>query len=205
MYEFIAGTLVSRTATSVIVDANGVGYELLAPLGASFASGPGDQVRVFSHLAVREDAQTLYGFPARDARDLFRILLKVRGVGPAMALGVMSGLNAEELARAVADEDLNALTRVKGVGKKTAEQILLDLRDKQNILSAVAGSGPRSGSVPAQTNQGAATPAGNEGDAVSALVSIGYSEKEAGKKVASAVEAVGSDDLEELVRAAMRG
>ena len=141
MYEFIAGTIEARSATSVVIAAAGVGYELLAPLGAPFPA-PGETAKVSVHLVVREDAQTLYGFPSRDDRDLFRILLRVRGVGPSMALGVLSGMSAAEIAGAVARDDLKAFTAIKGVGKKTAEQILLDLRDKSALLASVAGAAP---------------------------------------------------------------
>lgn len=200
MYEFIAGTIEARSATSVVIAAAGVGYELLAPLGAPFPA-PGETAKVSVHLVVREDAQTLYGFPSRDDRDLFRILLRVRGVGPSMALGVLSGMSAAEIAGAVARDDLKAFTAIKGVGKKTAEQILLDLRDKSALLASVAGAAPAA-PVPVEPGEGSAPP--NLADAITALVSIGYSDKEATKKVEAAASDVGTDDLEALVRAAMR-
>ncbi|MEM8714148.1 MAG: Holliday junction branch migration protein RuvA, partial [Planctomycetota bacterium] len=178
----------------------GVGYELLAPLGAAFPA-KGERAKVFAHLVVREDSQTLYGFPRREDRDLFRILLRVRGVGPSMALAILSGLSPDDLTQAVLHEDLKALTRIKGVGKKTAEQILLDLRDKTGLLAAVSGDvKPTS---PAAQPQGEASHP-NVADAVTALVSIGYSEKEAGKAVEKAAKEVGDADLELLVRTAMR-
>ena len=200
MYEFIAGTIEARSATSVVIAAAGVGYELLAPLGAPFPA-PGETAKVSVHLVVREDAQTLYGFPSRDDRDLFRILLRVRGVGPSMALGVLSGMSAAEIAGAVARDDLKAFTAIKGVGKKTAEQILLDLRDKSALLASVAGAAPAA-PMPVEPGEGSAPP--NLADAITALVSIGYSDKEATKKVEAAASDVGTDDLEALVRAAMR-
>lgn len=202
MYDFIRGTVAERTATAVIVDAAGVGFELLAPLGAAFPA-PGEEALVWAHLVVREDAQTLYGFGQRDQRELFRVLLKVRGVGPAMALGILSGLAPEELAAAVTAEDLGAFTKVKGVGKKTAQQILLDLRDKGVLLMELAGG--RTAAAAAAAAEEAPAASSHEADAVLALVSIGYSEKEATKLVEAAAEAVGTDDLEALVRAAMRG
>ncbi len=200
MYDFISGTVADRTGTSIIIDASGVGFELLAPLGAPFPA-LGSPAKVYSHLVVREDAQTLFGFPRREDRDIFRILLRVRGVGPSMALGVMSGLTPEDMVTAVAHEDLKAFTAIKGVGKKTAEQILLDLRDKLSTLAAVAGSTATSTSTAPAADS--SQPA-NAVDAVTALVSIGYSDKEATKKVEAATKEVGTDDLEALVRAAMR-
>lgn len=200
MYEFIAGEVADRTGTAVIIDAGGVGFELVAPLGAAFPA-KGTRAKVFTHLSVREDNQTLYGFPRREDRDLFRILLRVRGVGPSMALAILSGLSPDDLTRAVVQEDLKALTRIKGVGKKTGEQILLDLRDKTALLAAVSGdmavaTTPSAPTTPALSN--------NAADAVTALVSIGYSEKEAAKNVDKALKDVGDEDLEALVRAAMR-
>ena len=199
MYEYIAGEVADRTGTAVIMDAGGVGFELIAPLGAKFPA-KGARAKVYTHLSVREDNQTLFGFPRREDRDLFRILMKVRGVGPSMALGILSGLSPEELTRAVVNEDLKALTRIKGVGKKTGEQILLDLRDKTGLLASVAGDVQAAASVP--TTDPAAS--SNVADAITALVSIGYSDKEAAKSVEKAVKDVGDDDLEALVRAAMR-
>lgn len=199
MYEFIRGEVADRTGTAVIMDAGGVGFELIAPLGAAFPA-KGSSTKVFTHLSVREDNQTLYGFPRREDRDLFRILLRVRGVGPSMALAILSGLTPEELTRAVVSEDLKALTRIKGVGKKTGEQILLDLRDKAGLLAAVAGDVQVAAAAPA-ADPAAST---NVTDAITALVSIGYSEKEAAKSVEKASKDVGEEDLEALVRAAMR-
>lgn len=204
MFEYFRGNVAERTGTSVIVDVGGVGYELLAPLGAPF--GPvGEEARVWAHLVVREDAQTLYGFPRREERELFRVLLRVRGVGPAMALGILSGLSPADLVAAVRDENLKAFTAVKGVGKKTAEQILLDLRDKTILLMELAGTAGAGTSTTEATAPAAETVSSHQSDAVLALQSIGYTEKEAVKKVEAAAEAVGDDDLEALVRAAMRG
>ena len=199
MYEFISGEVADRTGTAVIIDAGGVGFELIAPLGAKFPA-KGSRTKVYVHLSVREDNQTLFGFPRREDRDLFRILLKVRGVGPSMALGILSGLSPEELTRAVVNEDLKALTRIKGVGKKTGEQILLDLRDKTGLLATVAGDVQVAATATSESD----TVSTNMTDAVTALVSIGYSEKEATKSVEKAAKDVGDESLEVLVRAAMR-
>lgn len=200
MYEFISGEVADRSGTAVIIDAGGVGYELIAPLGAAFPA-KGTHAKVYTHLSVREDHQTLYGFPRREDRDLFRILLRVRGVGPSMALGILSGLSADDLTRAVVQEDLKALTRIKGVGKKTGEQILLDLRDKTALLATVSGDMAAAATATTPTEPATSS---NVADAITALVSIGFSEKEAAKSVEKATKDVGDDDLEALVRAAMR-
>lgn len=201
MYEYLHGTIRQRSGTSVVVDVNGVGYDLVVPPTARFAA-VGETATVWTHLVVREDAQMLYGFPRREDRELFRVLLRVRGVGPSMGLGVLAGLSPEDLVAAVVAEDLRAFTKVKGVGKKTAEQILLDLRDKTQLLAATAGVSPGGGAPEAAPAVDAA--AGVLADAEAALVSIGYSDKEAAKAVASAAAEVGEEDLESIVLTAMR-
>jgi len=195
VYEYFEGRVASKTASRLALDVRGVGYDFLIPLGAPFPR-EGD-FKVWAHLAVRDDAHTLYGFPDRKTRDLFRILLRVRGVGPGMALGILSGLPRKELIAAILDEDLAALLRIKGVGKKTAEQILLDLRDKIAELAGGAGfvDAPE---APAPNAAGA-----NVSDAVAALCSVGYTEREAKKLVEKAAQKVDPNDLELLVRAAL--
>jgi Holliday junction DNA helicase RuvA len=146
---------------------------------------------------VREDAHTLYGFDDRGTRDLFRLLLLVRGVGPTVALSLLSGLPREPLIAAVADGDAEALMRIRGIGHKTAHQIVLDLRDKAQELRARAGAALDA----ARAATAAKDP--NVEDAVAALVSIGYSEKEARRSVERALLQVDRKDLERLVRAAL--
>jgi Holliday junction DNA helicase RuvA len=194
MFEYIEGQIVGRTPARLVVDVGGVGYDLAVPLTAQFAEK--GRARVFTHLVVREDSHTLYGFPDRETRELFRTLLLVRGVGPVMALAILSGLPRAELVEAIATNDLKALVRVRGVGKKTAEQILLDLRDKAPALRAEMAGGKPLVAKPADRNVE---------DAVAALTSIGYSEKEARKSVERAAAAVDTQDLEALVRAALGG
>jgi Holliday junction DNA helicase RuvA len=199
VYEYLEGEVQARTATRLIVDVAGVGYELLVPLGMTFPTS--GHARIYTHLTVREDAHTLYGFPDLGRRDLFRVLLSVRGVGPGMALGVLSGLSREELVRAILTEDLAALTRIKGVGKKTGEQILLDLRDK---IAKLAPSEALVG-IPGALPEGGPPSSSNIEDALSALVSVGYTEKDARKQVERAAKHVDPTDLELLIRTALHG
>jgi len=201
MYDFVEGRLASRGATRVVIDVGGVGYEISVPLGSNFEplSGKSDgseRVRVWTHLIVREDSQRLFGFSDPRTREVFRLLLQVRGVGPGMAQAILSTLPGETLLEAVIAEDTLAFTRIKGVGKKTAEQILLDLRDRAPKL--------------VQTDTGVAVPRPTgksqvQADAVRALVSVGFSEKEAEKSVERASKTVDADDLELLVRTALQG
>jgi len=199
VYEYLEGEVRTRTATRLILDVAGVGYELLVPLGMSFPAR--GQARIFTHLTVREDAHILYGFPNLETRDIFRVLLSVRGVGPAMALGILSGLSREDLVRAIVSEDVAALTRIKGVGKKTAAQILLDLRDKvAKLVPAAELAG-----IPGTDAEPGPTHSQNLEDALAALVSVGYSDKDARRQVERAAGRVDPADLELLVRTALHG
>lgn len=198
MYEYLEGELVRQTPTSLVLDVNGVGYFLTIPVGSSFGVSDSRRARVWTHLVVREDAHTLYGFASAEQRDLFRLLLTVRGVGPSAALMLLSGLSAETLVESILVEDVNALTRIKGVGKKTAEQILLDLRGRVTRLA---------GDQPFSDTPASATQARDErvSDAISALLSIGYKEKEAAKLVEKAAKSDETLDVESLVRLALQG
>lgn len=196
MYEFLEGSVFERSAARLILQVGGVAYDLSVPLLAAFT--PGQVVRVWTHFAVREDAHRLFGFPDRVSRDLFRLLLKVKGVGPSLALAVLSGLSSDELAAAIEQGDVKRLTGVKGVGRKTAEQILLDLRDRVGLMQAREAAG--AGDV---ATAGAARV--NIEDVTQALVSIGYSEKDARRNVERASETVDPENIDELLRTALQG
>lgn len=191
MYDYLEGKVELHAATRLVLDVGGVGYELSVPLGSTFSR---PRARVHTHLVVREDAHTLYGFSDQATRDLFRILITVKGVGPRTALGVLSGLPREELVTAIATGDRKRLQTIKGVGTRIVDQILLDLSGKAGSLLATAGTP----AAPGPTLAGGASE-----DAVAALVSIGYADKDARKQVERAAEKVGNADLESLVRAAL--
>jgi Holliday junction DNA helicase RuvA len=195
MYDHLEGRLVSARPGRVVLEVGGVGYDVAVPLSASPVVSAGERLKLWTHLIVREDAHLLFGFLEPEARELFRLLLCVRGVGPASALALLSGLTVDALLQAIAGGDKKALTRVKGIGDKTAAQILLDLKDRAPRASEADGHvlTPRD---PARTRAFA--------DAVRALVSIGFSEKEARKSVEHAARRVDPDDLEALVRAAIQ-
>ncbi|MCH2105904.1 MAG: Holliday junction branch migration protein RuvA [Planctomycetes bacterium] len=192
MYDYLVGTIAERQGTRLVLEVGGVGYDLAVPLGANFEGSEG-AARVWTHFAVREDSQQLYGFSDRPTRDLFRLLLGVRGVGPSMALALLSDLGVDELVQAVLSEQVSALVKVKGVGKKTAQQLLLDLKDSPALRSAGSSASPESAS---------AQPALVE-DAVSALLSIGFTEREARRNIDAALRELKTEDLEALVRAAI--
>jgi Holliday junction DNA helicase RuvA len=193
VFDYIEGQVASRAPARLVLDVGGVGYDLVVPLSSRFpATG---KARSFTHLAVREDAHTLYGFDDRETRDLFRLLLTVKGVGPGVALALLSGLPREPLIEAVAAGDAATLTRIRGIGNKTAQQILLDLKDKAAEIRGKSGA------------RASATPAADPAieDAVAALLSIGYAEKEARASVERASKKVDRHDLEKLVRTALTG
>ena len=166
MISRLTGRLVEKAPPAIVVDVQGVGYELDVPMSTFYQlPATGQEVRLFTHLVVREDAHLLFGFATEAERQVFRQLLKITGIGTRTALALLSGLSVDELYAAVSQQDGVRLTRVPGIGKKTAERLLLELKDK---LSLVPGAAPAIG---------AAAPAGN--DALNALVALGYADKEA--------------------------
>lgn len=194
MYDFLEGQIAGRSAVRLVLDVQGVGYELLVPPGASFPSA--GRLRLWTHLVVREDSHQLYGFRDERSREVFRALLGVTGVGPKVALALLAGLPCDEIVHAIASGDSKPLTRARGVGQRIADQILLDLRGKLAQLTSGA--------------EGSAAPAAARGpahveDAVAALISIGYSDKEARKQVERAAKTTDPADLELLVRTALQG
>jgi len=164
----ITGTLVEKNPPQVLVDANGLGYDIDVPMSTFFnLPRTGEKVVLFTHLVVREDAHLLYGFGSEAERSAFRTLLKVSGVGPKVALAVLSGLSVNELAEAVAMQETGRLTRVPGIGKKTAERLLLELRDKFKVDARLS------------TGTGEPSKASVNTDVLNALTGLGYSEREA--------------------------
>jgi Holliday junction DNA helicase RuvA len=193
VYDFIEGELASKSPTRLVVSAGGVGYELSVPLGSQFPAA--GRVRVWTHLVVREDSHMLCGFSDQRTRDLFRQLLSVSGVGPVMGLTILSGMSYEPLVSAIAGKDAAALTRIKGVGKRTAEQILLDLSDK---LARSASAAPALSAVPGSSSALLE-------EAIAALISIGYSEKEARRSAEKAITKAARAELDLVLRAALSG
>lgn len=193
----IRGKLLEKQAPELLVDVNGVGYEIQAPMTTIYQLPPlGDVVDLFTHLIVREDAHLLYGFATAQDRALFRALIKVNGVGPKLALTILSGMDVADFVRCVRDGDTAGLVRLPGVGKKTAERLLIEMRDRLRDWHADGVS----------VGDGAATLPARAGDhlldAESALIALGYKPQEATKMIA----AVKSDSAssEELIRAALK-
>jgi Holliday junction DNA helicase RuvA len=198
MITFLHGKLVEALPTQIIVDVNGIGYETLIPL-SSFDKlpQPGQEIRLLTHLAVREDAHTLYGFMSAAERELFRMLINtVSGIGPKIALNVLSGISVTAFRGAVANSDIKALSQIPGVGKKTAERIIVELKDKIGAAGAwEASSAARSLSPEDQKTN----------DAVLALLALGFKQIEAHDAVRKAQAALGAQaTIEELVRACLK-
>jgi holliday junction DNA helicase RuvA len=162
----ITGTLVARHPPQIVVDVRGIGYELDVPMSTFYnLPATGAEVTLFTHLAVREDAHQLFGFASEEERHVFRQLLKISGIGARTALSVLSGLSVADLHQAVSAQETGRLTKVPGIGKKTAERLLLELKDKLDVTVVAA--------------RGAAGTAPASGDIVNALLALGYNEKEA--------------------------
>jgi Holliday junction DNA helicase RuvA len=193
----LRGEIVYKKPPQLMLDVGGVGYEVEAPM-STFYSLPeaGAKVTLLTHLAIRDDAHVLYGFAKEGERELFRALLKVNGVGAKMALGILSGMNAEEFARCIQAADSAALVRLPGVGKKTAERLIVEMRDRVEHLQVATGAAVSL--APAAVPQ-RETPAS---EAVSALVALGYKPAEA-ERMIRRVEAPGLNS-EELIRAALK-
>lgn len=161
----LAGTLLEKHPPQVVLDVQGVGYEIDVPMSTFYnLPATGERVALYTHLVVREDAHLLYGFGSDEERRVFRQLLKISGVGPKLALSVLSGLSIADLSHAVAANEAGRLTKIPGVGKKTAERLLLELRGKLETVGTDAASG------------GAAR---ESGDVANALHALGYNEREA--------------------------
>ncbi|WP_422010036.1 Holliday junction branch migration protein RuvA [Roseateles sp.] len=160
----LSGVIAEKSPPQIVIDVAGVGYEVDVPMSTFFnLGGLGDRAVLLTHLVVREDAHQLFGFLTQEERGTFRMLIKISGIGPKMALGLLSGLSVPELAQAVSRQEAGRLTKVPGVGKKTAERLLLELKDKLGPNLA----------LPATIANDA------QADILQALVALGYSEKDA--------------------------
>jgi Holliday junction DNA helicase RuvA len=192
MIGAVRGRIASKTPPQLTVDVGGLGYELEAPMSTFFHLPPvGAEVSLLTHLVVREDAHVLYAFGTEEERRLFRSLIRVSGVGPKIALALLSGMSVAAFTRCVQSEDVAVLTRVPGVGRKTAERLIVEMRDR------LPTPGPASGS--------AAAPPGDspEGEAFGALVALGYRPAEATRLIKAV--GPGTHTTEELIRRALQG
>lgn len=197
MITYLEGTLREVLPTQVVIEVHGVGYEVLIPLSSyDRLPQPGQPVRLLTHLQVREDAHILFGFASPEERDLFRLLVtRVSGVGPKLALAVLSGMDVTRFKGAVVDSDIASIAKISGLGKKTAERIVLELKDKLGVAAAwEAASADKAPSAEARSAN----------DAVLALIALGYKQVDAAKAVREVALKNKEAAAEELVRLALK-
>ena len=189
MIGSIRGRLLEKNPPQILVETNGVGYEIDVPMSTLYnLPDIGAEVFLYTHYVVREDAELLFGFSTKAERSLFRLLIRISGIGPKIALSILSGISASILAQAVSQAEPSLLTRIPGVGKKTAERIVLELKGK---IDTVVGS------ADSQTPT-----SGAKADIISALVSLGYSEREALQAVKGlAADVTVNDGIREALKA----
>lgn len=200
----IRGILVEKTPGQALVECAGLGYEIDIPYTTFFhLPESGQEVTLHTHFAVREDAQSLYGFAAKLDRDLFRLLIKVNGVGPKLAVGILSGLDAQQFIRCVEARDANALVKLPGVGKKTAERLLIEMADRIGQLEGqfVPMSPGATGAGGPGSDQVATGPDPRE-EAEAALIALGYKPQEAAKAISKVAEEGATSET--LIRLALR-
>lgn len=198
MIAFLEGTLAESLPTQIVVNVRGIGYQVLIPVSSyERLPQPGAPVKILTHLTVREDAHVLYGFLSDGERDLFRLLLNhVTGVGPKMALAVLSGMPIEMFKSAVVAGDITAISRINGVGKKTAERIVLELKDKVGVAAEWEASSAKNAPSPADAVVH---------DAVLALISLGYKQVEAHKAIKRVQDLAPAPlGAEDLIRQALK-
>ncbi|MFN3562212.1 MAG: Holliday junction branch migration protein RuvA [Chloroherpetonaceae bacterium] len=195
MLAYLIGTLAEKSPVEVVVDVGGVGYAVSITTSThQQLPALGEKVKLFTYLHLREDAVSLYGFATEEERQVYKLLLSVSGVGPKMAQTILSGMNAGELREAIIANNVRALTNLSGVGKKTAERIMVDLRDKitkLDLKSSIA--------IPAQSNAQQA-----RSDAYSALLALGYSKAVAEKALRAAIAESPNAKVDELIKLALR-
>ena len=212
MYDRVTGELVELSPTSAVIDVGGIGYELAVPLSTydqlKGRRGTGEsQARLFTYLHVREDELRLYGFASDQERRLFRLVLSVNGVGPSIALACLSLLSPEEALNALAAGDVKTLQRVKGVGRRVAERMVVDLKDRAAVLATTFTDVGSSRGAASSAHPSDLAPSLQE-DAVRALVELGFPRKAAETRVAGVLEELSNADskadLESLIKACLR-
>nr|WP_252730692.1 Holliday junction branch migration protein RuvA [Colwellia sp. E2M01] len=204
----LRGTLVEKLSPEILIECSGVGYEVTMPMTSIYALPElNQQATIYTHFVVREDAQLLYGFANKTERRLFRLLIKVNGVGPKLALAILSNMSADQFVSCVRHDDISAIVKIPGVGKKTAERLLIEMRDRlkdwqSEQIHLVSSDGVMPEQMSAELHQESTFINDNKGDAINALVSLGYKQVQADK----AVKAVYQRDMssEDIIRDALK-
>lgn len=198
MYHYLIGKVAEKTPVAVILDVNGIGYEVRVSL-STFSSLPGlgQVVKLFTHFVVREDAQLLYGFATEEEREAFRLLISISGIGPKLAITLLSGVTLPELKRAIQERNIPVLTAISGIGQKTAERVVIELKDKIGKAEIPAGKEiAHDQSISDQMVE----------DSVQALVSLGYTKQKAKEAVQKSLKTLlgKKPSVEEIIRAALK-
>ncbi len=193
----LKGILLTKQPPDLLIDVNGVGYEVEAPMSTFYDLPPaGKEVVLLTHQVIKDDAHSLYGFLRETDRSLFRSLLRISGVGAKLALTILSGCSADEFARMVQEKDAVALTRLPGIGKKTAERLIMEMKDR---LGDLGDLGVR---LPGTSAAAGTGPAGADGEAQSALIALGYKPVDAARMVKAVAN--DGDSVEQIVKAALK-
>jgi len=199
----LKGTLIEKKAPQLIIDVNGVGYEVQVPMTTLYQlPAIGHEVVLLTHFSVSENSQMLFGFIASKDRDLFRILIKVSGVGPKMALGILSGMETDQLVSCVMQDNISALVKVPGVGKKTAERLIIELRDKLKNWEQL--NAPLAAMEAASTPGASLSASDMVAEAEAALTSLGYKPTEASKMVSGVLKNNSVSRSEDLIRLSLK-
>ncbi len=198
MYDYLTGKISEKTPTAVILDVNGIGFEVRVSL-STFSSLPslGETVKLFTHFVVREDAQLLYGFASGEEREAFRLLISISGIGPKLAITLLSGVTLPELKRAIQEKNIPVLTAISGIGQKTAERVVIELKDKIGKTEVPAGKELiHDQNIPDQAVE----------DSVQALISLGYTKPKAKEAVQKVLKGSQGKKLsvEEIIRTALK-
>lgn len=181
----LRGILVEKVAPEILIECNGIGYEVTMPMTSIYALPElNEEATVYTHFVVREDAQLLYGFANKVERKLFRLLIKVNGVGPKLALAILSGMSADQFVSCVVHDDLTTIVKIPGVGKKTAERLLIEMRDRLKDWQGDLLT-PASDAMPIMSMGGDTVVNSAKGDATNALISLGYNQSQADKAIKS--------------------
>jgi len=198
MYDFLSGKIVRKEPTRLILEVGGVGFELAIPISTFHSlEAPGEEARIWTHFLVREDSHQLFGFKTEEERSIFRLLLSVNGVGPKLSLAVLSGIGTSEFRKAVVEGSLPTLTAISGIGRKTAERLIVELREKILLLE------PKADTV-------TASPVTVDGrlmeDSLAALISLGYRRPEARRAVQKVLSEKAGEPLsvEDLIRTSLK-
>lgn len=198
MIAYIIGTVSALLKDSLILECGGIGYQIYVPSSLINQTTIGDEIRVHTYLAIREDAITLYGFKTKDDLSLFKLLIGVSGIGPKGAVSVLSTLDADDLRFAVLSDDVETITKIPGIGRKTAQKLILDLKDKLDLEDAFEkkAAGNNGGTIPAEGSP--------QSDAVMAMVALGYPSTEALRAVKKAAAEDDTLDTEALLKKALK-